>query len=311
MRRAGASAFLACLALVSPAHAQSPAEQVARALERDPVYVHPGAADRLNFGEQGQVRLAIVREAIGRVKVAVVPEAFAERAGGVGELAHGIDRALGLRGTLIVVAGPAYWALTSYPNSDGAANALRTAVNERDGDRLVDELVPAVERIGRRVDPGPSGDLGGPQPGAGPGSPGGPDPVESADDFVDDLGDAFRLGVLIVAAAIALPFVLFAIFLVIRARRRSVDAAEVREVGERTADDELVVLGDEIRELDLDTSMPNASRSALAEYEQAIARYDQANELLEGEPTPYRVQQAQAAIAAGRRHLAAARERLG
>ena len=85
----------------------------------------------------------------------------------------------------------------------------------------------------------------------------------------------------------------------------------MREAGERSADDELVALGDEIRELDLDTSMPDASRAALAEYEQALARYDQANELLSGDPTEYQVEQARAAIAAGRRHLAAARERLG
>ena len=59
----------------------------------------------------------------------------------------------------------------------------------------------------------------------------------------------------------------------------------MREAGERSADDELVELGDDIRSLDLDTSMPNAPRAALAEYEQAIARYDQANELLSGDPT--------------------------
>jgi len=52
-------------------------------------------------------------------------------------------------------------------------------------------------------------------------------------------------------------------------------------------------------------------RQAIGFYEQAIARYDQANELLEGDPSEYRVQQARAAIGAGRRHIAAARERLG
>jgi hypothetical protein len=57
--------------------------------------------------------------------------------------------------------------------------------------------------------------------------------------------------------------------------------------------------------------MPNANRAALTEYEQAITRYDQANELLSGDPSEYKVEQARAAIAAGRGHLAAARERLG
>jgi hypothetical protein len=57
--------------------------------------------------------------------------------------------------------------------------------------------------------------------------------------------------------------------------------------------------------------MPGASRQALAAYEQAIASYDQANDLLTGDPSEYQVDQARAAIAAGRRHIAAARERLG
>ena len=51
--------------------------------------------------------------------------------------------------------------------------------------------------------------------------------------------------------------------------------------------------------LDLDTSMPNADRAALAEYEQAIASYDQANGLLIGDPSDYQVQQARAATEAG------------
>jgi hypothetical protein len=287
------------LVAAAPAQAASPAETAGRALESDPVYVHPGTADHLTVPEQGRVRLAIVRSAIGRIKVAVVPAAVASRAGGIGPFANEIDRTLHVRGSLIAVAGRDYWIVTSYPQSDAAANALRTAVNESPDDRLVDELLTAIPEIAR-IDPGPDAD---------PGQQ--PDSVPDADDFVDDIGDAFKLGVLIVAGAIALPFLLGAVLLAARARRRRAREREVREAGERSAVDELVELGEEIRSLDLDTSMPNASREALAEYEQAIARYDQANELLSGDPTEYRVDQARAAIAAGKRHIAAARERLG
>jgi len=289
------------MAAATPAQAATPAETGAQALERDPVYVHPDAADRLTVAEQGRVRLEIVRSAIGRIKVAVVPAAVASD--GVGSFANEIDRGLHIRGSLIVVAGRDYWVVTSYPQSDAAAAALRTAVNAHPNDRLVDELVAAIPRIAR-IDPGP---------GADPGTPGQPVsvPIPDGDDFLDDLGDAFKLGVLIVAGAVALPFILGAVLLAARARRRRARAKEVREAGEHSADDELVELGEDIRSLDLDTSMPNTPRAALAEYEQAIARYDQANELLEGDPSEYRVQQARAAIAAGRRHIAAARERLG
>ena len=51
--------------------------------------------------------------------------------------------------------------------------------------------------------------------------------------------------------------------------------------------------------------------SAKLPFSVGIAHYDQANELLEGEPTEYRVEQARATVAAGKRHIAAARERLG
>jgi hypothetical protein len=213
-----------------------------------------------------------------------------------------VDVDLRVRGTLIVVAGSAYWVVTSYADSEAAASALRAAVTKRPHDRLVNELTTAIPALAR-VDPGPEGEVGEGQPGAAPSSDG--------EDFLDDIIDTFKLGVLIIAIAIALPFILFVVILIARMRQRRARGREVREAGERSADEELVALGDEIRELDLDTSMPSASRAALTEYEQAIRSYDQANELLSGDPTEYRVEQARAAMAAGRRHLAATRERLG
>ena len=102
--------------------------------------MQPSAASRLTVPERGQVRLEIARSAIGRIKVAVVPEGVASRAGGVAEFANDVARGYGVRGTLIVVAGGDYWAITSYPQSHAAAAALQTAVERRDDDRLVAEL---------------------------------------------------------------------------------------------------------------------------------------------------------------------------
>ena len=56
--------------------------------------------------------------------------------------------------------------------------------------------------------------------------------------------------------------------------------------------------------------MPGADQAGLADYEQAVAHYEQANELLRGDPTAYRVEQAHAVIAAGERALEAAKRRL-
>ena len=309
MRRIAASALLLIAVAAPPARAATPAEQAARAIESDPVYVHPRAADRVTEAERGRLRLAILREAIGRIKIAVLPASAAARVGGIAALAQQIDRRSVVRGTTIVVAGPAIHATTSYPQSDRAVGAIRQAVARHENDRLATQLLDAIPRLGR-VDPGPDADVNRDRTPDAPGSPGSVD-VPDADDFLDDIGDAFRIGLLIVAGAIALPFILFALFMVLRVRRGRARETEVREAGEKGADRELVELGDEIRSLDIDTSMPNAPRAALTEYEQAIASYDQANELLEGEPSQYRVQQAQAAIAAGKRHIEAARQRLG
>ena len=115
----------------------------------------------------------------------------------------------------------------------------------------------------------------------------------------------------IVAAAIALPFVLVALYFLLRVRRHAAREEEVHESAEQAARRELVSLGDGIRSLDIDTSMPGANRAGIAAYEQALASYDQANELLTGDPSEHRVNQARAAIATGERNIAEARRLLG
>ncbi len=270
------------------------------------MYVHPRVLRRLPPADQGRVRIAIAEKAIGRVKIAVVPERMARQEGGAEGLAKSIDQTLQAPGALIVVAGPAFHVITSHPRSEATVAALRTAVTSRNADRLAAQLIDAVDGIAR-VDPGPGEDLRAP-----PGGPGTGVPAPQADDFLDGIKDAFRLGVLIVAGAVALPFLLGAIYLLLRVRQRATREEEVLESGEQAARRELVGLGDGIRSLDLDTSMPAANRGGLAAYEQALSHYDQANELLTGDdPSAHRVEQARAAIAAGERHIEAARQQLG
>jgi hypothetical protein len=291
---------LACAAagLIGPAAAaQATPERAAQTLESDPLFVAPGASGRLSVPERGVVRIQIVREAIGRIKIAVVTEDDARSAGGAAGYAQEIARRIDLRGTLIVVAGRDYYALTSYPDSDAAVRALRAAVDAHK--KLVRQLTDAIERIAK-IDPGSDAD---PRPTDIPGIP-------DTDDFFDDVEDTFRIAGLIVAIAIALPFILLTLWLTARWRRKRSRDREVEQHGERTVRDELVSLGDDIRSLDLDTSMPNADRAALADYEQALVNYDKANDLLLGDPSGYQVDQAKAAIAAGRRYVDAARRRL-
>jgi hypothetical protein len=309
------AALLVCLIAPPGASGRERGDAVARALESDPVYVHPAVVGRLPPADQGRVRIRIVEEAIGRIKIAVVPDALALQEGGAAGLANNIDRALQPRGALIVVAGPAFHVITSHPRAQPTLAALRSAVTRHREDGLAAQLLAAVGGIAR-VDPGAGEDLRGPvsDPGAGDsdaGGSGGGGSAAPVDDAFDGITDAFRLGVLIVAGAVALPFLLGTIYFLLRVRRRAAREEEVQESGEQAVRRGLVALGDGIRSLDLDTSMPGADRRGLAAYEQAIARYDQANELLTGDPSAYRVDQARAAIEAGERHIEAARGQLG
>lgn len=291
-----AAAVIAGAASAAAAPAADPAA-IAGSLEADPVYVHPERARELTPAARGRVRMAIATRDIGRIKVAVVPERVAQQAGGAGELARRIANGFELKGVLVLAAGSTVFALTSYPDSAPTVAAVSRAVEATNGQGLGDQLVEIVKRVAA-VDPGASADI---SPAEG---------VPVADDFLDGIADAFRLGVLIVAAAVALPFLLVTTILVVRYRRRREREVEVEQWDERTAREQLVGLGDGIRSLDTETSQPGAGRLALLEYEHALTSYDQANDLLLGDPGAYQVEQAQAAIAAGQRHLDAARRLL-
>jgi len=301
-----AAACVVLALLPGVASAGSSAREVAAALRSDPVYVADSERDQLTVPQRGRVRLRIVRADIGRIQIAVVSPQSAERAGGLNELANAVDQAMpGRRGALILTTGSAFHVVTSHGVVEPTAAALRAAV-ESNGDRGLDaQLLAAVDGIAE-VDPGADADANVPAP-AVPSRPEGPQP----DDVVDDVGDSFRLGVLIVAAAIALPFLLGAIALLLGWRRRR-EAADDREQLERgDARDELIVLGEEIQALDLDVDMPDASPRGREEYERALKLYDRANQLLARDDTSeVELYEARRSLEEGRSRLAAAREAL-
>jgi hypothetical protein len=298
-----------CVALGSApgvASAGSTAREVADALRTDPVYVAGSERRLLTVPERGRVRLRIVRRDIGRIQIAVVSPRSAGRAGGLSALANAIDQAMpGRRGALVVTTGSAFHVVTSHGVVGPTAAALRAAVeSNREGD-LEAQLLAAVDGIAE-VDPGAGGDVNAPSPGVP--SPAG---TQEPDDLGDDISDTFRLGVLIVAAAIALPFLLGALALLLAWRRRR-EAAEDREEIERGgARDELIALGEEIQALDLDVEMPDASPRGRDEYERALKLYDRANQLLgKDDPSEVELYEARRSLEEGRSRLAAAREAL-
>ena len=97
--------------------------------------------------------------------------------------------------------------------------------------------------------------------------------------------------------------------LVSRRKRRQVQAAELEEVKDNVRDD-LVVLGDEIRALDLDIQMPDIPPEARADYETAVNAYDRANRAYETARRPEDLQPVGEALEEGRWAMMSARARL-
>jgi hypothetical protein len=319
-----ALALVAALALApaASAHRERLAGDVAEALERDPLFVHPIAGDRLTTAQRGRIRLRIARRAIGRVKIAVLPGTVAVDATELADVANEIDAKLDVRGALVVVTDRFVHVITSYRDAERGRSAVARAFNRRPDDRLARELVASVDNLAR-ADPGPEDDVqqqgvpgrsGGRDRGEGstPGSTPGGGPLDTdiddtANDFLDDIGEAFRLAALIVALAIALPFVIGGFFLVRRHRRREGQEAQALADARSDAHDALVALGDELRELDFDVSLPGVNEAAVAYYNNALGAYERGDRELQRADGPRRLARAQAEIAEGRRQIAGAR----
>jgi len=266
-----AGAAAAAIVGTAPASGASEySEALARDIEREIVFVSPKARPKVSTSEAGAVRLRIVKRAPGRIKVGVVPEDRAEEEGGVSGLAAAVGRDLDFKGTLLIVAGSNAYALTSHPASNQTVQAVDEAFKKNEGDRG-DQLLAAVNGIAA-VDPGVSADVN--RPGAG--GSGNPD-FGSGEDFFDEINDAVKLTTFIVGAIIAAPFLAVVIWILLRVRRGRKEQEEDWDYAREQLRAELIALGDEIRALDVDTSMPDANRKGIADYEAAVAQYDKAN----------------------------------
>jgi len=309
-RRLLALAAAAAATLVATPGTASAADatvhEIAAGLRDDPVYVADSQSRRLTVPERGRIRLRIVRKDIGRIQIAVVSPRSAERAGGIGGLANAIDQAMpGRRGALVATTGSAFHVVTSHGVVEPTAAALREAVESHRGAGLAAQLLAGVDGIAE-VDPGGNADVNAAVPAIPSADQGSP-----SNDVGDDIGHSFRIGVLIVAAAIALPFLLGAMVFLFGVRRRR-SAAQDREAIDRgDAKDELLALGEEIEALDLDVEMPNASTRGRDEYERALKLYDRANKLLsKNDPSDVELYEARRSVQEGRSRIAAARDAL-
>jgi hypothetical protein len=302
----GAAAALVAV-LATPANASEYSRSLAQRVEREVVYVDPKAKPRVSVKEAGEVRLRILRKALGRIKMAVVPVSRSAREGGTPALANAVARDLDFRGTFLLVSGSSAFAVTTYEGFNEAAAAVTKAFNRHPNDRGK-QLLAAVDELDA-VDPGPSGDVRTPSSSPDVRVP----DFGGGDDVFDEINDAAKLTTLIIGLAVALPFVVIAILIVLRVRRGRKEQEEDWEFAQQGLRNELIALGDDIRALDVDTSMPGANALALADYEAAIAQYDRANAALDRcdeNPRLY-VAEARAALKEGKRRMSDAKVRLG
>nr|MDQ3936055.1 hypothetical protein [Actinomycetota bacterium] len=300
------------LGLSGPAGASEYTKSLAKKVEREVVYVDPRARPRVSQGEAGRIRLRILDKAIGRIKVVVVPERRAVKEGGATGLGTKIGRDLDFRGTLMVVAGSTTFTLTTHPDSSQTAAATQEAFNRNNRKSRGAQILAAVDAIAA-VDPGPSADL---QRAAGPGAPSVPVGDGSGgafDDVADDIGDTVKLTTIVIGFVIALPFLIFVFVIVRGLMRRRREQEEDWDFARETLRNELIALGDEIRALDIDSSMPGVNQMGVADYQAAVEHYDRANTALQrAEENPrLRVAEARAALKEGRRRMSDAKVRLG
>jgi hypothetical protein len=277
MRRAPLTgALLLVLLLLVPAQARA-GELIDRAvagLESDNIYVDPEADPKLTEAEAEELRDRIVEQRAGPLYVVVAPEEIAAEAGGDPTQALGqIGERVGRPGTYVIVAGRRIRALSSLLARGEAGDLAADAIEGNGGD-LNAILLDFVDRVGEERTGG------GEEDGAGS-------------------GGLILLGLLGAGGAAVL---------VGRRKRRARDAAEFEEA-KRNARDDLVALGDDIRALDIDVQMPTVDPQAKADYDHAVARYTEAEELWERARSPDDLAPVASALEEGRWAMASAKAR--
>ena len=289
----------------APALAQGvTAHAIATALQRDPVYVAPSVRRLLPPAAARRLRRRIRRVDPGRIQVAVVPQASAEQAGGIASFANAVDQALpDRRGILLATTGRNFQAVTSHNAVDPTVTALRHAVESHKGDPLSAQLLAAADGIGA-VDPGPGGDINSPPRGGGTNSAGGGGRGGNGGG-----SNAGAIIAIVLAALVLLPLLFFGLRALLRWRSRRKATSEVAELDLGSARDELLALGQDIENLDLDTQMPNASARGREEYNRALMLYERANRALgDKDPSEVQIYEAKRAAEEGRARIEAARK---
>src|SRR4051812_19181986 len=277
MRRLLLLAVLAVLLPVAPAHAAAIDDAVS-ALATDPVYVAPGADPAPSAAQAAALRRRIERGDAGPVYVAVLPPGAVDEAGGsMDELIRQVVSRFGRHGSYAVVAGRHLRA-----GSDQVAHAGDLA-DEAIQDKGSAGLAAILgDWVGRLADARAGGGSG-----SGSGSGGG-----SGTGLLVVLG-VLGGGALLVSTAA-------------RRRRRREEEAQLEDL-RAAARDDLVALGDDVRDVDVDVDMPGADPRAREELGRGLKAYETAERLLGQARRPGDIEPVTRTIDDGRQAMAACR----
>jgi hypothetical protein len=131
---------IAAIGAAAPAAAEdASAAKIAGALRHGSVYVSAAADPALSPAQARRVAREVSKRDRGRIKVVLVSQAEASRAGGVAALANELDKRLHAPGTVFVTAGSHSWLVTSFEDTNAATAAVQQAFDGHD--RLVDQML--------------------------------------------------------------------------------------------------------------------------------------------------------------------------
>lgn len=263
------------------------AGEVAAELREDPLLVDPDAEAALDDAEAADLRaqLAQVRAEAGEIFIAILPASAAASQQEFATLLTAIGQEVDRPGTYALIVGDSLLAgaTADAPVDPGVVPDIATeTVQAERGNGAAAVLSSFVDRVAAAADAPPAED-GEPAPADGGGVP-----------WLPLLLVAAGGGALLVGGGVA------------RRRRAAEDAAHVAEL-RRLALDDLVVLGEELRDIDVATQLPGASEAARSRYRAALDAYTDASDRLDATTRPAEVAQVTARIDEGRHEVAAAR----
>ncbi|HEV7750758.1 MAG TPA: hypothetical protein VGO71_04415 [Baekduia sp.] len=268
------------LASAPGANAQGVIDAAARALASDPVYVAPGAKPSLTADEAAALRRRIERGDAGPVYIAILPASAVDEAGGdPAEVVSRLATAVGRRGTYAAISGGRFRAGSYTVSGAGRAASAALAAHRDEGVAAV--LNDWIDRVAQaRADAG-SGGSGGSGSGGGSGT-----------------GLLVVLGVLGGGALLATS--------VSRRRRRREEQRQLDDL-RTAARDDLVALGEDVRDVDLDIEMPGADPRARDELGSGLEAYERAERLLDQARRPEDIAEVTRTVDDGRQAMAACR----